>query len=73
MRSIGRTTADLQERPDLQERHDAIHFKFIRSLKFALYPRYPTLLLYSYKLMYSNLPNNHVRPFNRVGGRFLRN
>ena len=22
---------------------------------------------------YSNLPNNHVGPFNRVGGRFLRN
>ena len=22
---------------------------------------------------YSNLPNNHVGPFNHVGGRFLRN
>ena len=24
-------------------------------------------------VLYSNLPNNRVGPFNRVGGRFLRN
>ena len=36
-------------------------------------PQYDNRLFIELQVQYSNLPNNRVGPFNRVGGRFLRN